>query len=171
MEAASRLTRVCGYDWPGTIISEDPLEFSRSSAAPMPRSAAQQVCDLHALLEVANVPWPYVFGSHSHGGLIDRLYTATHPREVAGLVLVDSLSEFFGAQLDAAQLAAYSDLNNRAIPGIDHPDFEVIRFAPASSRCGVRAAAARCAESPQAWSRRGLPFGVPEGQPGGLTPR
>ena len=111
-----------------------------------------------------------MFVSHSHGGLIDRLYTATHPREVAGLVLVDSLSEFFGAQLDAAQLASYSDLNNGAIPGIDYPDFAVIRFARSFEQMRRARSRRPLHGIPVSVVSKGLPFGVPEGLPGGLTP-
>ena len=66
----------------------------------MPRTAESVVADLHALLETAAVPGPYVLVGHSLGGLFVRLYAATYPDEVAGLVLVDAWSE-------AAQGAAH----------------------------------------------------------------
>jgi pimeloyl-ACP methyl ester carboxylesterase len=88
LPGVARFTRVCAYDRPGTILTaQPPNEFSRSSPLRTPRTAANAVSDLHTLLEVANVPGPYVLVSHSMGGLIDRLYAATYPRQVAGMVL------------------------------------------------------------------------------------
>lgn len=78
LAGVARFTRVCGYDRPGTILtSTPPFELSRSSPVRMPRTAADAVSDLNALLRVAKVPGPYVFVSHSLGGLIDRLWNRT----------------------------------------------------------------------------------------------
>src|SRR3712207_8143669 len=52
-----------------------------------PRSAAEVVADLHALLTVARVPGPYVLAGHSLGGLYARLYATTYHDAVSGLVL------------------------------------------------------------------------------------
>jgi D-alanyl-D-alanine carboxypeptidase len=80
------LTRVCVYDRANVFASaSDPAET--------PRTAQEQVADLHALLAEAGVPGPYVFGAHFYGGLIARLYAATNPEDVAGMVLVDSVHE------------------------------------------------------------------------------
>jgi pimeloyl-ACP methyl ester carboxylesterase len=49
------------------------------------------VADLHTLLRVVRVPGPYVLAGHSNGGLFTQLYTSTHPRQVAGLVLIDAV--------------------------------------------------------------------------------
>lgn len=51
------------------------------------------VSDLHALLAAARVSEPIVLVGHSAGGLAARLFAATYPDEVAGIVLVDALSE------------------------------------------------------------------------------
>jgi pimeloyl-ACP methyl ester carboxylesterase len=77
-------TRVCSYDHPGG-------PRSRSDPAPTPRTARDFVADLHALLGVAHVPGPYVLAGHSNGGLFTLLYASTHPRQVAGLVLIDAV--------------------------------------------------------------------------------
>ena len=40
---------------------------------------------------MAGVPGPYVLAGHSNGGLFTLLYASTHPRQVAGLVLIDAV--------------------------------------------------------------------------------
>ena len=65
----------------------------------MPRTAGDLVADLHALLAAAQVPGPYVLAGHSFGGLVARLYAATYPTDVAGLVLVDAAQEDYYDQL------------------------------------------------------------------------
>jgi pimeloyl-ACP methyl ester carboxylesterase len=77
-------TRVCSYDHPNG-------PWSRSEHAPTPRTARDFVADLHTLLRVARVPGPYVLAGHSNGGLFTLLYASTHPRQVAGLVLIDAV--------------------------------------------------------------------------------
>jgi pimeloyl-ACP methyl ester carboxylesterase len=77
-------TRVCSYDRPGG-------PWSRSDPAPTPRTARDFVADLHALLQTAHVPGPYVLAGHSNSGLFSVLYASTHPRQVAGLVLIDAV--------------------------------------------------------------------------------
>ena len=86
----AKFTRVCAYDRPGTPVGEKP---SRSDPVPQPTSAANGVADLHALLSAAGETGPYVLVAHSYGGLIGRLYASTYPNQIAGLVLIDALSE------------------------------------------------------------------------------
>jgi pimeloyl-ACP methyl ester carboxylesterase len=87
LELQNRLagfTRVCSYDRPGG-------PRSRSDPAPTPRTARDFVADLHALLRAAGVPGPYVLAGHSNSGLFSVLFTSAHPRQVAGLVLIDAV--------------------------------------------------------------------------------
>jgi pimeloyl-ACP methyl ester carboxylesterase len=59
----------------------------------MPRpaaSAADHAAQLHDLLEAAAIPRPVLLVGHSYGGLVALLATATHPADVAGLILVDA---------------------------------------------------------------------------------
>jgi pimeloyl-ACP methyl ester carboxylesterase len=73
--------RVCAYDRAGSGWS-DPR--------PEPRDAQHFAGELHALLHAADVPGPYILVGHSYGGKYVRLYAATYPGEVAGMVLVDA---------------------------------------------------------------------------------
>jgi pimeloyl-ACP methyl ester carboxylesterase len=75
-------TRVCSWDHPGG-------PRSRSEPDSDPRTARDFVADLHALLPAARVP--YVLAGHSNGGLYTQLYASTHPDQVAGLVLIDTV--------------------------------------------------------------------------------
>jgi len=86
----AKFTRVCAYDRPGTPVGEKP---SRSDPVPQPTTAKDAVADLHALLSAAGEKGPHVLVGHSYGGLIVKLYARSYPEDVAGLVLVDALSE------------------------------------------------------------------------------
>jgi pimeloyl-ACP methyl ester carboxylesterase len=168
LPGVARTTRVCTIDRPGTTLGA--TEFSRSSPAPTPRTAADAAADLHAVLKAARVPGPYVLAGHSTGGLIVRLYAATHPREVAGLVLVDALSEFLQGPLDRAQIAAYDELNNGPLEGVEYPDLEQILFRPSFAE--MRRAERRQplpAGLPLSVISRKIPLPLPEGLPAGLT--
>ncbi len=79
-------TRVCSYD-PARMAGP----WGRSDPAPAPRDAEDRVADLHALLAKARVPGPYVLAGHSNGGLFSLLYASRHPRQVAGLILIDGV--------------------------------------------------------------------------------
>jgi pimeloyl-ACP methyl ester carboxylesterase len=83
-DRVARFTRVCSYDHPNG-------PWSRSDPAPTPRTARDFVADLHTLLRVAGVPGPYVLAGISNGGLYTLLYASSHPRQVAGLVLIDAV--------------------------------------------------------------------------------
>jgi pimeloyl-ACP methyl ester carboxylesterase len=108
LPAVAGFTRVCAYDRPGTVgfDLDDPADRSRSDPVPQPRAAQETVADLHALLHAATIPGPYVLAGHSLGGMYTRLYAATYPDEVAGMVQVDAMSERFRAVLTAEEWAA-----------------------------------------------------------------
>ncbi|MBZ5610307.1 MAG: alpha/beta hydrolase [Acidobacteriia bacterium] len=87
-------TRACAYD---------RASLGWSDPAPAPRVASAIVDDLHALLAAAKIPPPYVLVGHSFGGLLIRAYGATHPDQVAGLVLIDPLAPSEWLDLAPAQ--------------------------------------------------------------------
>jgi pimeloyl-ACP methyl ester carboxylesterase len=142
-----RFTRVCAYDRPGTVtITGQQVAASRSSPVPQPTTAANGVADLHALLTAAQVPGPYVLVAHSWGGLIARLYAASYPHEVAGLVLVDTLTELLYDHLTPQQQTWWLALNSTYTPELDpyhqeqtnfEPSFQSLRSTPALRRMPV----------------------------------
>ncbi len=78
---ARRGQRVCVYD---------RANVGRSDLIAGPQTGEDSVRDLHALLRVAHVPGPYVLLGSSFGGLISVMYADAHPRQVAGMVLLDA---------------------------------------------------------------------------------
>jgi len=82
-EEVAKTTQVCTYDRAGMGYSE---------ASPLPRTADRFAYELHTLLERANVAGPYVLAGHSMGGLTVRIFAHEYPTEVAGVVLVESMS-------------------------------------------------------------------------------
>ena len=112
LPAVAEFTRVCAYDRPGTYASIGEDDFvSRSDPIAQPRTAPEVVADLHALLQAAEIPGPYVLAAHSLGGLFARLYASTYPDEVVGLVLVDAYSERLETLMTPEQWAALVRLN------------------------------------------------------------
>lgn len=89
-ELVAEKTRVCAYDRPGTVAGET---LSRSDPIEQPANSQGMVDDLHALLKAADVSEPIVLAAHSAGGLAARLFASEYPDAVAGMVLVDTLSE------------------------------------------------------------------------------
>ncbi len=163
-------TRVCAYDRPGTTLGTDA--FSRSTPVPMPRTASDAVVDLHALARAARIPGPVVLAGHSTGGLIARLYAATHPRRVAGLVMVDALSEFVEDGYTRAQMAAFDELNNGPLPGLEsYTDLEQVLFRPSFVEMRRAARTRPLGDLPYSVISRTVPIDLPAGLPAGLTTR
>ncbi|MFO1210687.1 MAG: alpha/beta hydrolase [Amaricoccus sp.] len=77
----SRETQVFAYDRPGT---------GGSDAVPGPRDGDRIVEELRRTLRAEGIAPPYILVGHSVGGLYVQLFARRYPREIAGLVLVDS---------------------------------------------------------------------------------
>jgi len=101
----SKFTRVCAYDRPGTAspAPNDQIAVGTSTPVAQPTTPVNGVIDLRTLLTAAKVPGPYVLVAHSYGGLIARLYASTYPAQVAGLVLIDTPTEYFYDSLTIPQ--------------------------------------------------------------------
>jgi pimeloyl-ACP methyl ester carboxylesterase len=134
------LTRVCAYDRPGTYtVTGENVAASRSTPVAQPTNNTSGMMDLHAVLRAANVPGPYVLVAHSWGGQIARLYAANYPNEVAGLVLVDTLTELLFNGLTPQEQAWWIPLNSYFPVEADQyhqertdfvPSFHALRTAP-----------------------------------------
>jgi pimeloyl-ACP methyl ester carboxylesterase len=74
------------------VVSYDRAGLGWSDLGPMPRTADRIVDELHAMLERAAIPAPYVLVGHSFGGLTMPLFAARYPEEVAGMVLLDPVA-------------------------------------------------------------------------------
>lgn len=80
----AKLTRACWFDRAG---------YGWSDPGPFPQTSAAMSADLHALLQRAGIPTPFIFVGHSLGGLNARVYNGLYPTDVAGVVLVDAAHE------------------------------------------------------------------------------
>jgi pimeloyl-ACP methyl ester carboxylesterase len=99
----AKTTQVCAYDRPNTR----PDGSDRSTDGPQPHGVQQDVDDVVALVNASQLPTPLVFVAHSYGGLILDLLARTHPELVAGIVMVDPVSEFMETRGSPAQNAAW----------------------------------------------------------------
>jgi pimeloyl-ACP methyl ester carboxylesterase len=73
-------TQICTYDRAGVGTS------ARRPKGVGPPTAALQAAELHTMLTGAGIAPPYVFVSHSYGGLIARVFADRYPSEVKGFV-------------------------------------------------------------------------------------
>jgi pimeloyl-ACP methyl ester carboxylesterase len=92
----NRFTKVVAYDRAGIGLSD---------SAPDPRNARVIANELHALAATLQLRPPYVLVAHSLGGFYARVFAATYPSEVAGLVLVDATHEDLEQPIPAEAMA------------------------------------------------------------------
>jgi len=102
----AKFTQACWYDRAGEGWSD---------YGPYPHTSVAIAKDLHELLKRAGVPGPYVFAGASFGGLNTRVYGGLYPKEVAGMILIDSAHE------DELQLAPKFFLGRTAPRYLWHP--------------------------------------------------
>jgi len=103
-QGVAKATRVCTYDRAG---------WGWSEAGPLPRDAAQFAKELHTLLQNANIPGPYVMVGHSLGCFSVRVFAREYASEVAGVVLIDSMSP---RQFTQSQGGAQSQTGTQSQP-------------------------------------------------------
>jgi pimeloyl-ACP methyl ester carboxylesterase len=80
----SQFAKVVAYDRAGDGLSDNPSTE---------RDGRNIASELHAALQNANLPPPYVLTGHSLGGPYVRIFAGMYPKEVAGIVLVDPTQE------------------------------------------------------------------------------
>ncbi len=168
LPAVAETTRVCAYDRPGTYasIGEEVLP-SRGDPIAQPRNAPEVVAELHALLQTAGVPGPYVLAGHSLGGFISRLYASTYPEEVVGLVLVDAFSERLETLLPPERWEALVQLNrdfgtDTVVPIPGYGDVETIGYGADNAVMREAEAARPLPPMPLAVLAHGQPFALPD---------
>lgn len=81
----AKFARVVIYDRAG-LGKSDPMPGQG------PISSADTIKTLKTLLEKENIKPPYILVGHSRGGLNMQLFAEKYPNEVAGIVLIDSVS-------------------------------------------------------------------------------
>ncbi len=102
-DALAAETRTCVYD---------RANLGRSDAAPGPRGLAELVGDLEQLLEVAEVPAPYVLVGTSGGGYITIGYAVAHPEQIAGMVFVETPAPFVDPPPEILEITAWDHPSN-----------------------------------------------------------
>ena len=73
--------RFCGYD---------RANVGSSDEVPGPLTGKSSARDLERLLAAAEIKPPYLLLGASFGGLVAEIYAATHPEEVAAMLLLDA---------------------------------------------------------------------------------
>mgnify|MGYP000940836145 CR=1 FL=1 len=101
-DAIAPFARVCTYDRAG---------MGWSDPAPEGWTHNGMIADLHRLLAAAEVPGPYILVAHSFGGPLARDYARAHPRNVAGLILVDSTTHRNVPEYEAARAPIMAQLD------------------------------------------------------------
>ena len=97
---ATDCARTLAYTRAG-YIGSDPAEDG-------PRDAATIVAELHTELAKRNLSPPYVLVGHSLGGLYMQYFARNFPKEVVGLVLVDSTHWNQHMEFDTSANTAYT---------------------------------------------------------------
>ena len=163
-DGVAAFTRTVVYDRPGVAAIIDGVFIpSRSEPVPMPRTAADAVSDLYALLTAAAVPGPYVLVGHSFGGLVVRLFASTYPDDVVGMVLVDALSESVRTGLTADEWAAYERVVSAVPPDLAaYVDLETMDVDASFDQMTAASGRTPLAGIPLTVIPAGLPFGIPE---------
>jgi len=102
-----RFTRVCTYDRAG---------YAWSDPGPLPRTYAQINLELRDVLEKSGERGPYLLVGHSFGGPVIRNFAMTYPKEVAGLVFVESAGESHRIIMGTKTARIADFAQGRAIP-------------------------------------------------------
>jgi pimeloyl-ACP methyl ester carboxylesterase len=144
----SRFARVCSYDRAGDGWSD---------LGPHPRTMHQIVFELHALLTKGAVPPPYILVGHSYGGALVRLYAATHPTDVAGMVLIDSGHLNAVSNINGQLVRLADKATGKTIPPVQMSGPLRESDIPAAARAQIEAGARQAAPTANEPPRDKLP--------------
>ena len=126
-QSLSQYARICAYDRAG---------YGWSDMGLLPRTTARIANELHALLENASIPGPYIIVGHSFGGFTAQYLARQFDDEVAGLVLVDSSHEEQVYRLpengvDVVRRSLYQDRRTLVTRSVLHEHFPIEKAAVA----------------------------------------
>jgi pimeloyl-ACP methyl ester carboxylesterase len=154
-ERVARTTRICTYDRAG---------YGWSDPGPLPRTFDQINLELRDALRRAGEKPPLVLAAHSFGGGVVRQFARTYAADVAGLVLVDIVSE--NQRIPMGDRAAYiaDSAQGRPIPA-PHEAMNAADPVPAASPHDA------AADSEREWSTEYMARWRKEPQAGSLGPR
>src|SRR5262245_24741364 len=105
----AKFTRVCTADRGGEAWSD---------LGPGPRTKTQEAFDLRRTLTAAGERGPYVMVGHSAGGDVVRLFGIDNPKDLAGMVLVDSSTPEALTNLNGKVGTTLSFSRGRPIPAL-----------------------------------------------------
>jgi pimeloyl-ACP methyl ester carboxylesterase len=154
-ERVARTTRICTYDRAG---------YGWSDRGPLPRTFDQINLELRDALHRTGEKAPLVLAGHSFGGGVVRQFARTYPADVAGLVLVDIVSE--NQRIPMGDRAAYiADFaQGKAVP-------EPHEAMTEADRVSAQSAHEAAAASEREWSSEYMARWRKEPQAGSLGPR
>lgn len=138
-------TVAAGLAKSSTVIVYDRAGYGASAPMARPADAKAASDDLSAVLGQSGVKGPYVIVGHSIGGLYAEYFAATHPNQVAGLVLEESRPADFTRRCRAARISGCT------------PSGVLARLLPSAAQGEAAALAATTAQVEAATPLRGLP--------------
>ena len=172
LPGVAETTRVCTYDRPGTYapIGEENLP-SRSDPIAQPRTAPEVVADLHALLQAAEVPGPYVLAGHSWGDSSRDSTPAPTPTRWSGWSSSTPIPRGWRpcCRPSAGRLWSSSSRelgSDTVFPIEGYGDVETIGFGADNAVMREAVAATPLAPMPLAVLAHGRPAGLPENAQG-----
>lgn len=77
----------------GNIFLYDRVGVGRSGNNNLPKHSVQCVTNLRRILQDAGITKPVILVGHSFGGVNVRLFARMYPKEIAGIILIDSVHE------------------------------------------------------------------------------
>jgi pimeloyl-ACP methyl ester carboxylesterase len=87
--AQMNVTRLCNYIRANAYANAFATVDAKSDPVSARRTALDQVEDARLMMKAAGLKPPYILVSNGYGAMIDVLYAAKYPREVAGLILIE----------------------------------------------------------------------------------
>ena len=87
--AQMKVTRICSYMRANAYANTFATSDAKSDPMSARRTALDQVEDARLMMKAAGLKPPYILVSNGYGAMIDVLYAANYPREIAGLILIE----------------------------------------------------------------------------------